>query len=315
MKKLKVILLILTVLMSGMSLRAFEIDSIKTNRLTPMVVRIGSSAAINIGLTEISKSTIHQARPNFSGNDSWPSRHTSWIFTAASITTHELYCKSAWWVVGAHAVADAVAMQRVLSNNHFPKDVLGGAMIGLLSAEAGYYISDLLFPGSRVALPQVAADWLPSLDVTTTAFFPLCGGTNGYDGRTSVGTAIRMNMPITESFGFTATTAMRSTPMYGSHGYCSTISSAGLSLGLTGYADLPFNRWSAEGRVMPGFVYNFDGEVVEHPSCSFTFDITLGMNCRLTDDLAIGTEVGYLYWSLQRGMSAIQLGVFTRKLF
>ena len=91
-----------------------------------MIVRIGSSAAINLALTEALKSSVHEMRPDRHDNHSWPSRHTSWAFTAASVLSHELYDRSAWWVVGSHTVANAVALQRTFSNRHFPKDILGG---------------------------------------------------------------------------------------------------------------------------------------------------------------------------------------------
>lgn len=284
-------------------------------RVAPSAVRIGSSLVINAGLTEVLKSSIHEMRPERDDNDSWPSRHMSWTTTAASIVSHELYDKSPWWVLGSHFVVDAMAMQRMLSNSHFPKDVLGGMLTGLVSTEIGYLVGDLIFPSSRRPLPSATNDFLPSVDVVTRADFPLCGGVPGGSSRTGVSTGVRATLPLSERFGVSASAGMRSLPIYIADRYVSMVDGVGLSAGVVYYQPLPWRRWAAEARFMPGFLKNFHGEGLSRPDLSFTLDLSVGASCMLTPELALGAEAGYSLWALRSEVSSLSFGVFTRALF
>lgn len=280
-----------------------------------MIVRIGSSAAINLALTEALKSSVHEMRPDRHDNHSWPSRHTSWAFTAASVLSHELYDRSAWWVVGSHTVANAVALQRTFSNRHFPKDILGGAAVGLVSTELGYFISGLIFPDSGPVLENATDEWLPSLDATTSAIFPLSGIGDGASVRTGYAAGLRFSIPCSDHWGFGANFSMNSLPIYVNGSYTSMLNSGGLSLGAVGHWSLPSARWGAEARLMPGIARNFGGGGVDVPGWSFTIDVTGSATCAITPSFTIGAEAGYYLRTLRHTMNALTVSILTRIRF
>lgn len=284
-------------------------------RVAPYAVRIGVSVVANAALTEVLKTTVHELRPDRSDNDSWPSRHVSWTATAASIVSHELYMKSPWWVLGSHLVTDAMAMQRTLSNSHYPKDVLGGMLTGMVSTELGYLVGGLVYPSSRRRLPAATNDFLPSVDVTTRTDIPLCGGVKGGSSRTGISTGVRATLPLSDRFGVGASAGMRSLPVYVADRYVSMIDGIGLAAGAVYYQPLPSRRWAAEARVMPGFIKNFHGKGLSRPGVSFTLDMSAGVSCALTPRLALGAEAGYSLWTLRSAVSAVTVGVFTRASF
>ncbi len=296
-------------------MKAAGSDTIQSNRFLPKAFRIGMSAASNIVLTEILKSSIKETRPDGSGSDSWPSRHASWAYTASAIITYEFYDKSPWLVLGAQAAASGVAMQRVLANRHFPRDVSGGRHIARMSTALSYYISDIIFPGSRKKHRDVHAEWLANLEVITMSAYPLNGGAEGYDSRKSMVNALRFTIPTSDGVGLSAAAMMRNVPMYRDGDFCSMINSVGLSAGVAAYFELPWKRWSMECRLAPGLTRNFDGDGLPLPKFSFTVDAAVAASRRLTKDFALGFELGYSYWALDRGLSSIQVGTFTRKLF
>lgn len=288
-----------------------------SRRVAPYAVRIGTSLVINAALTEVLKTSIHEMRPDRSDNDSWPSRHVSWMTTASFIVARELYDRSPWWAVGAHAINDVMMMQRTFSGNHFPKDVLGGMAVGLVSTQLGYMIGNLVYPSSRRPMPAAVSDFMPSLDVTTSALFPLSGGAEGYSGRTAVNTSVRGTLPLSDHWGAAVTANMRSMPLYSrAEGiYAGMIDGIGLAAGAVYYLDLPSSRWNFESRASAGFLRNFHGNGVRRPTVSFTFDLAAGAGFVLTPSLALGAEAGYSLWTLDNAVSALTVGMFTRVLF
>lgn len=88
---------------------------------------IGSAALVTEGL----KQAFPEERPDRSGNDSFPSGHTSISFAAAGYL-HQRY----GWQVGlpATAVAAFVGLARVEADKHHWYDVVAGAGIGELAA-------------------------------------------------------------------------------------------------------------------------------------------------------------------------------------
>lgn len=284
-------------------------------RVAPYAVRIGTSFVINAVATEVLKSSVRELRPDRSDNDSWPSRHTSWATMAGAVVSHELYRKSPWWVLCSHAAVSGIAWQRTLSGAHYPKDVLGGMLTGLVSTELGYLIGGLVYPSARAPLPAAVAEFLPAVDVVTTALFPLCGGGEDVTGRTAVSYSVRAALPLSERFGVTVAANFRSMPLYAAGKYVSMIDGAGMSAGAVCYIPLNSRRFSAEARLAPGFIKNFHGEDVGHPGISFAINAGGGISCALTPALSVGCEAGYSLWALRSAVSAISLGFFTRASF
>lgn len=104
------------------------------------------SAAIMAGLVNGVKYTAKEMRPDGSKSNSFPSGHTATAFMAATIL-HKEYglTRSLWFSVGGYAIATGIGAFRIMNNRHWVSDVMAGAGIGILSAELGYAISDLIF--------------------------------------------------------------------------------------------------------------------------------------------------------------------------
>jgi membrane-associated phospholipid phosphatase len=92
--------------------------------------QLTESMALTIGVTYGLKFTVNEKRPN-GGNYSFPSGHTSVSFSAA-----EFMRKRYGWEYGvpAYLLASFVGYSRVETNQHYTKDVLAGAGIGILSS-------------------------------------------------------------------------------------------------------------------------------------------------------------------------------------
>jgi membrane-associated phospholipid phosphatase len=90
----------------------------------------GYSIVIATGVGLLGKTLIDEERPDKSGNNSFPSNHTSNAFAAAT-TLNLRY----GWKAGfpAYGVATLVGYGRVQAKKHYWKDVLAGAVIGSLS--------------------------------------------------------------------------------------------------------------------------------------------------------------------------------------
>lgn len=84
-----------------------------------------------------SKFIIHEKRPDFSDNRSFPSGHVALAFTGAELIRSEY--GTAYGIAG-YAVASGVAFLRLYNNKHWFNDVLMGAGIGILSARIGYWL-------------------------------------------------------------------------------------------------------------------------------------------------------------------------------
>jgi len=70
-------------------------------------------------------------RPNGVDNKSFPSGHAATSFAFASVVAHQYHDKPLI-VIGSYGLASAVSLSRLGGLNHFPSDVLVGAVIGEL---------------------------------------------------------------------------------------------------------------------------------------------------------------------------------------
>ena len=93
-------------------------------------LELAESLAVTMGVTYALKYSINETRPN-GGDHSMPSGHTSISFSSAEF----LRKRYGWeWGVPAYAAASWVAYSRVESDEHYSKDVVVGAGIGILSS-------------------------------------------------------------------------------------------------------------------------------------------------------------------------------------
>ena len=97
-----------------------------------------SLGGITLGaLSWTMKAVIDSPRPNGVDGRSFPSGHTDWVFFGAELVRMEY----GWgWGAGAYAVATTVAVMRNYNNWHWLSDVLAGAGLGILTAQAGRWL-------------------------------------------------------------------------------------------------------------------------------------------------------------------------------
>ncbi len=109
-----------------------------------LVVNTATSCALTVGVTWALKSVVKDRRPDGTGNDAFPSGHTSFAFAGATILHKEYGKVSPWISVAGYGVATLTAVDRVRRHRHEWDDVLAGAAIGILATEAGYRLGDLI---------------------------------------------------------------------------------------------------------------------------------------------------------------------------
>jgi len=94
--------------------------------------RLGGEAELNTALVvETLKFATDRRRPNLSNDQSFPSGHAASAFALAAVMSSEYHDKPLV-VFGSYGFATAVSLARVGGLNHFPSDVLVGAVIGEL---------------------------------------------------------------------------------------------------------------------------------------------------------------------------------------
>ena len=93
------------------------------------------SALVTHGL----KNSINKTRPDGSANNSFPSGHTSFAFTNATVLFYEFQDSSPLLAYSGYAFSTATATFRVLNNKHWISDVLVGAGVGIIVTNLVYY--------------------------------------------------------------------------------------------------------------------------------------------------------------------------------
>lgn len=100
---------------------------------------------------------VEKERPDSSGDDSFPSGHTSDSFMAATFINQ----RYGWeYGIPAYIAASYVGYTRVASDKHYLGDVLAGAAIG---AFAGWYFTQ---PYENVTLTPIAGNGVYGLSVS-----------------------------------------------------------------------------------------------------------------------------------------------------
>jgi membrane-associated phospholipid phosphatase len=94
--------------------------------------RLGIEAEVDSEVVmQVLKLATQRMRPNLSNNASFPSGHAMSAFALAAVMSREYHDKPLV-VFGSYGFATAVGLARVGSLNHFPTDVLAGAVLGEL---------------------------------------------------------------------------------------------------------------------------------------------------------------------------------------
>lgn len=112
-----------------------------------MLLSDALSMGLMVGSVNLLKYSTNTLRPDGSDYHSFPSGHTATDFMTATLLTKEYGDVSPWIGIGAYTVAAGTGCMRLANNKHWLSDVMVGAGIGILSAELGYYFSDLISVG------------------------------------------------------------------------------------------------------------------------------------------------------------------------
>ena len=96
--------------------------------------------------------SLHDSKPLFGVRTSWsfPSTHATNFFSAAPV----LAAAVPQVTIAAYALATAVSISRVYVGDHYPSDVLGGAILGLFLGFLGrkaFLRAERSFPGGARA--------------------------------------------------------------------------------------------------------------------------------------------------------------------
>lgn len=105
--------------------------------LTDRAVVGVTAVIIYAAVTNTVKYTVREPRPTGSKRNSFPSGHTGTAFLGAELLRQEY---GPWAGLAGYAVATGVGVMRILNGSHWLNDVLAGAGIGILSAQAGEWL-------------------------------------------------------------------------------------------------------------------------------------------------------------------------------
>ncbi|MCH5347212.1 MAG: phosphatase PAP2 family protein [Muribaculaceae bacterium] len=270
-----------------------------------MAVSEGVGVAILAASVYTIKHSIDAPRPDGSDSRSFPSGHTARAFMGATVVARELGDISPWWAVGAYTVATGVGVSRVIERRHFPTDVVAGAGIGILSAQLGYYVSDLIFKGNGGVGYSLEEDNvnLSSLSVSTGMALPI--------GRVSIGdgqiiqspaltAALHGGVALGDRWGASAEVGLMSTPIqiiqHSRRTAVAPLNSVGAMVG--GYYRCQLSRiFDLTTTVSAGYYFNFNLDSVDRAvtagSGTPAGRVTVAAGLRLTDNFSCRLSLGY----------------------
>ncbi|MCR4334041.1 MAG: phosphatase PAP2 family protein [Patescibacteria group bacterium] len=123
----------------------------KREKLEILLVTGSSAFIARFGVAEVIRLFIHRPRPFLAmpvhqliTDSAWsfPSGHATFFFAMA--TAVYLYHKK--WGAFFFVAAIFVTAGRVMAGVHYPSDIIGGALIGILTAYAVFAVTRKLFP-------------------------------------------------------------------------------------------------------------------------------------------------------------------------
>lgn len=104
-----------------------------------------TSYALAMGAVYAGKYIFKRGRPDGSNRLSFPSGHTAFAFTGATILNAEYGSRYPWVSAAGYGVATLTGLGRVLNNRHWATDVVTGAGVGIAATYLGYLLNDLMW--------------------------------------------------------------------------------------------------------------------------------------------------------------------------
>lgn len=274
--------------------------------------RMATSQAFSVvamaGCVEGLKRVVGENRPDATNNRSFPSGHTAWTFLGATMIERELGWRSPWYTFGGYTFASAVAMQRVVDCRHFPIDVAGGAVIGVLTGHLGYFIGDKIFGDKQLenkyTLLSVGDENQSFLSLETGMSFNLSSLSNGNcktSREPSLNVGVKYGMPFGDHWGASAGAVMRSTPIFFESETCGRTFVApenAVGVELSPYYRTQLSRrFSLTAEAACGYYRNFSLKSIDRAievNDDFVIGrIGVGSTYRLNDDMSVGATLGY----------------------
>lgn len=311
-------LLVLSLLIAAGARGQYFSTAADTAATAPRPLPCLAQAAIGLGfnalITEGVKHSIHQMRPDRNGNNSFPSRHTSWAFAGATIISNNTYRFSPAWPMAAHAAATAVGFQRVAARRHYASDVVAGAATGIASAELGFILGRLIH-GSTPAPRATAWDGFhPTLALTSEALYTIAqpGDTHLCTG---FATTMRLSVPLASHHGICISLQGSASPAKNGGNGPVPLVAAGLSTGWTAQFALPHKALalsvSAEGGTMK--LFRTDGW--DHHKWTALVRADASLLWRLTDSFAASAGISARVVNPSRATAAIGISVGSVAIF
>ncbi len=246
-------------------------------------------------------------RPDGSNSRSFPSGHTAWAFMGATMVSKELGDLSPWYTMGAYALASGVAMQRVVDKQHLPCDVVAGAGIGMLAAQAGYWIGDVIYGDKQVNRRRngnnVTVENNPYVSLENGVQFPLgtvrAGGATIKYGMALV-TGVKGGVPLNDRWGVAMQLAMRSTPIFAERGdadiFVAPYNSVGIEV--APYYSYPIaSNVRLVAELAGGYYRNFSlksrDRAINAGLGNAVGRLNIGARWGMTDRLVMGAGIGY----------------------
>lgn len=110
-----------------------------------MAVSQAGGALLSWGTVMAGKFGLARMRPDGSRTNSFPSGHTATAFLTATWLQKEYGADMPWLGALGYGVASLTAQQRILRNKHWAEDTMAGAVLGVATAELGYWLGALIF--------------------------------------------------------------------------------------------------------------------------------------------------------------------------
>jgi len=110
-------------------------------KFTDKLFLAATASLAAVSMIQPLKQIVTETRPNGSGNNSFPSGHTTTAFLGAELLRLSGYGKQ--YYIPAYCVAFCVACLRIHNQRHYFNDVVAGAGFGILSANIAHWLYPL----------------------------------------------------------------------------------------------------------------------------------------------------------------------------